>query len=452
MKILSYTVRNVLRIADVDLSMDGANLVLVGGANGQGKSSALKALLMALCGKRGMEWPDVALKEGEKEGWVRVNLSGDDELHDSVGFTVELFLKRKRNGQIVDEIRVLDSTGEESPEPRTLLQQLYQMRAFDPLDFERAKPKDRDALLRDLVGLDFTPLDEERKEKYSERTRINSEGKATKAQLDAVTVPPDTPDTPVNAGELFEQLERAKAANSEVSHNLTRQKEGRARLESEREKLEAEEEKLRDRLAEIEERKPALAEEITAQEKLHAEAQAATMIDVSHLEEQIRSADQINQAVAAKQKKAELFQAVENLRKKSKSLTDRIEAIDKEKQGKLENAAWPLPGMSLDESGVLLNGLPFEQASKAERVLASVKVGMALNPKLRLLVCEDGNDLDNETMAALDNALKENDFQMLLEVVTRSEADEARCAVVFQDGSAKDPEDSADAPEPEIVS
>ena len=53
-------------------------------------------------------------------------------------------------------------------------------------------------------------------------------------------------------------------------------------------------------------------------------------------------------------------------------------------------------------------------------------------------MCEDGNDLDNETLAALEQTLIDNDFQMLLEFVTRSEEDEERCAVVFHEGRPKD--------------
>jgi len=57
--------------------------------------------------------------------------------------------------------------------------------------------------------------------------------------------------------------------------------------------------------------------------------------------------------------------------------------------------------MELTEDGLLMDGLPFEQASTSQRIMASVAVGMALNPKLRLLVCQHGSDLDNDTLDAL---------------------------------------------------
>jgi len=116
-------------------------------------------------------------------------------------------------------------------------------------------------------------------------------------------------------------------------------------------------------------------------------------------------------------------------------MTDRIKEIDEEKGEALAEAPWPVEGMELLEDGLLLNGLPFEQASTSQRIMASVKVGMALNPTLRLLVCEHGSDLDLETLEALEKVAKENDFQLIVEIVTRTKEDMDRCAVVIHDGA-----------------
>ena len=164
------------------------------------------------------------------------------------------------------------------------------------------------------------------------------------------------------------------------------------------------------------------------------EAEKANLIDDGPIREQIRSAADINKAVQAKAEYKAKAAELQSLRRGSNSLTEKLKSIDQEKARLLENAKWPLPGMSIDEDGVLMDGVPFEQASKAQRVIASVKILMAMNPKLRLMICQDGNDLDNETLAALEKTLEDNDYQMVLEFVTRSVEDEERCAVVFRDG------------------
>lgn len=432
MKVLSYQVHNVLRISDVDLNLEGRNLVLVGGKNGHGKSSALNALLMALCGKSGMDWPDIALKEGEDKGSVTVQLSGDEEMHETEGLTVELTLRRKRGGNVVDGLRILDSTGEECPEPRKTLQRLYSMRAFDPLAFERAKPKERGELLRDLMGLDFSALDGEYKEVFAARTIVNKDVKQKQAEVKHLSdsFPTDTPDEPLSVSALVKELDDTK----EYNRNAERQCKVLVEMTNLEKKLGDEEGRLKLRLAEIDEERQKLDAEIDQQEKL---CESLGTKELAPIQKRIASADEVNRFVEAKRKYTEVKSMLKLRQGESQQLSDRLTEITDTKQETLENAEWPLPGMCVDESGVLLHGLPFEQASKAERLLASIKVGMALNPKLKLLVCHDGNDLDNTTMSVLEKVLKENDYQLLLEYVTRDEADESRCAVVFHEGAPK---------------
>ena len=431
MKILSYQVHNILKVSDLDLSMNGRNLVLIGGSNGQGKTSAIKALLMALCGKSGMNWPDIVLKEGETEGSVVVELSGDSELHDLSGFTVELIVTKERDGSIKQKINVIDSTGDKAPEPRTLLKRLYNLRGFDPLAFEKSKPKDRLVILRDLLGLSFEDLDDRRATAYASRTVTNTEGTRKKAQLDSLksqfNAPDDLPNEPLSVSDMVDQLREAEAHNTGIANQ-------KASLESLLKKESAfklEESKLKERLAEIDEARIKLDHAIS---DIEVTLSKAKPIDTAPIQESIKNAGEINKMIDTKLQIDSLSEELERLRAVSKSYSDEISQVDEEKQERIQNAKFPLPNLSLDDSGVLLDGLPFEQASKAQRVVASVKIGMAMNPKLRLLVCEDGNDLDDATMQALSDTLKDNDFQMLLEYVTRSPEDESKCAVVFTDG------------------
>jgi len=173
MQVLNYKAHNVLGIKDVDLAMEGKHLILIGGANGQGKTSALTALVMALAGKSGMEkYPEIPLRDGQRSGKITVELSGDLELHESDTLTAELTWRRKRGGEIDEQFRLLDSTGEEAPEPRTLLKRLFDLRAFDPLAFERLKPKEQATTVQRLLGLDLSKFDEERKQVYEDRTLL----------------------------------------------------------------------------------------------------------------------------------------------------------------------------------------------------------------------------------------------------------------------------------------
>ena len=69
------------------------------------------------------------------------------------------------------------------------------------------------------------------------------------------------------------------------------------------------------------------------------------------------------------------------------------------------------------------------------------------------LVSEHGSDLDNETLDALAKVVEEHQFQLLIELVTRSKEDEERCAVIIADGEvvgatkAQDTDESSDTDE-----
>ncbi len=167
--------------------------------------------------------------------------------------------------------------------------------------------------------------------------------------------------------------------------------------------------------------------------------------DIAAVKEKIAKADDTNRKVRANEALEKLETEVKKSRGDYQKLTDRLAEIQEERTEVVANAEWPIEGMELNEDGLLMNGLPFEQASTSQRIMASVAVGMALNPKLRLMVSQHGSDLDNETLDALDAVVKENDFCLLLELVTRSKEDEDRCAVIIADGEVVGAESESDA-------
>lgn len=438
MRVLRYQAHNVLRLSQVDLDLEGHHLFLVGGKNGQGKTSALTALLMALCGRSGMDsYPEIALRDGESDGWVKVELSGDEELHEPTGLTVELYLKRKRGGAVAESFRILDSTGEEAPEPRTLLKRLCEVRAFDPLAFEKMDAKSQKALLQKLLNLDFTDSRSEHKRLYDKRTEVNRDASKVKARLDAMPFHKDAPDEEVSTSDLMEELEAAQKVNRQNQEFRNMAVNMNGKLKNVIDDLDA----IEKQIQALELKRAELVEEENKMKEAveYARRDAAKLEDQdeSAIRQQIKDADKTNTQVRANKAKIEADAQLDKLIHESEELSERMEAIDQAEKELLKNAKWPVEGMSLDDNGVLLNGLPFSQASKSLRTMVSVDVGCALNPKLKLLVCEDGSDLDSDSLAALDAKLKEKGFQMIVELVTRTQADEDLCAVVVENGALK---------------
>lgn len=443
MKVVRYTARHVLKLSDIDFNLAGRHLFLVGGKNDQGKTSALTALLMALCGRSGLDnYPEIQLKEGEDEGDVRVELCGGDG--EPPKLTVELKIKRKRGGVVAEEFKLFDENDRELKEPRKLLQRLYELHAFDPLSFERLDRKGKKELLSKLLKLDFADLDTARKALYEEREDVNREHKKLKAQVEAMPEYRDAPETEVSTADLLAELKTRQATNKENAEQANLLKELRKLIvgyensvKSTEREVEAARQALEQAEAELETYRKRLADAKAKGEKQAAVVTDLVDADEEQVREQIANSGEQNRKLGANQAKAKAKDRLRTLDDTSSDLTRRLHAVEKQKEEAISKAEWPVPGLSFDSDGVLFDGLPFEQASKSKRVLASVRIGMALNPRLRLLVCQDGSDLDSDTMTALDKLLKEKDFQMILELVTRSEADEELCAVIVQDGKVR---------------
>jgi DNA repair exonuclease SbcCD ATPase subunit len=436
MQVIKYEAHNVLGVKDVRFDLAGRHLFLVGGKNGQGKTSALTALIMALAGKSGSDYPDIALRKGQKKGKVTIELTGDEELMESKSITVELSLRQKPSGAVVEEFRVLDSTGEEAPEPRKLLQRLFTLRAFDPLAFERMKPKEKATLVQEMLGLDLGKFDDEYKRVFAERTDLGRDGKKLASQLEGLKRHEGAPAEEVRVADLMAELDGLKDKEKQ-RQDLERKIE---EIKSEQEDINEEERKLMKSIADLQSRldysKLLYAKSEESLEKAKKEFSEAPDVasDITSVKQKISDADSVNEKVRANKKHDEVEAELKKSRGDWQKLTDKLKAIQDMRAEEVANAEWPMEGMELNEDGLLMNGLPFEQASTSQRIMASVKVGMALNPKLRLLVCQHGSDLDNDTLDALESVVKENDFQLIIELVTRTDADAERCAVIIEDG------------------
>ncbi len=114
-------------------------------------------------------------------------------------------------------------------------------------------------------------------------------------------------------------------------------------------------------------------------------------------------------------------------------LTHQIEAVDEEKGRRLAEAKYPVPGLSMSEDGaVLFAGIPFEQASTSDRIRVSVAMGLALHPKLNILLVRDGSLIGEKKLQVIEEMVKEAGAQLWLEMM--QEEPSGRTTVFIEDG------------------
>lgn len=406
MKIIKLKAENVKRLQAIEISPDGASMVIVGGRNGQGKTSTLDSIEMALHG--GKSIPAKPIRDGALKAQVIVE-------------TDEYTVTRKFT-QKGSQLEITAKDGSKVGSPQTLLDTLIGKLSFDPLEFSRMKPAEQAATLKAVVGLDLSKLDQERARKFDERTDINRELKSVQAQAESIP-PKPVPDRPVDAESISAELKAindAKAANDAKRRALQVNAANRDVLLVRIEKLKAELEGLQRQALDY------------AQVIEQQEAEVAALIDPDEgaIAEKLKGAEAINTEIRRQQQRRELEARALVLKKNADDLTARMAAIDEERAEKLAAAQFPIAGLAFGESGVTFNGLPFDQCCDSEKLKVSVAMGLALNPQLKVLLIRDGSLLDADSLKLVAEMAETADAQCWIERVSEG----AECQIIIEDG------------------
>lgn len=403
MKILGVTTENIKRCKFASVKFEGSAIVIAGD-NAQGKSSFVDSIWMALGGAAGI--PAQPVSTGADLGTISIEM---DE------FKITRKIKPDRSTTL--EICSLD--GAKHPSPQKILDAFNVRFGFWPSEFLSASEKDQAALLKDVVGLDFSALDARAAEVYAERTGVNRDLKSLHAQLEACPASPHV--SPVDVAQLADELTRATDNNRQLQ--LLRDVLASSRNEAK--SITEEIEKLTARLVDTNDKINAII----------AQGKQLSEIDIAPLQDKLRNAEAVNAGVRQNKKRAELFNSIAEMDGASRALTVALMGIEKTKADALATASWPIPGLSFAaDGGLQYNGIPFAQASTAERYEVAIAIAFARNPKLKLVYLEHGSLLDSKTFQRVCDFVASNNGQVIFEIV--GDAKSGVPSVVFEDGVA----------------
>lgn len=426
--IVELRASNVKRLRAVTIRPDAAgNLVVLGGRNGQGKTSVLDAITMALGGKETI-CPE-PIRRGAEHAEVVVDLG-------------ELVVRRTFTPGGGGQLVVANKEGARFTSPQTMLDAMVGKLTFDPLAFAREAGKRKAEILRHLVGLDFTEIDRQRAALYADRTVANKQANALRARAEGLRHHPDAPKEAPSVSMLLSDMNDAETKNRQ-----------NADLRAAAERAEA---VHRDKGAIVEDLRRRLhAAELdwheVAQVASEARHQAihATDVDTAPIRKAIEEASAVADRVDANRKRAEAISEAALAASQSERLSEEIEAIDTAKAKAIAGAAMPVPGLGFDaDGGVTLDGIPLEQASGAEQLRVSVAIGLKMNPRLRVLLIRDASLLDSHSLRLVAEMAQQAGGQVWMERVEQDEM----TTVLIEDGEAISASPGKPAPVAEATS
>ncbi len=434
MHIVELTGTNIKRLKAVRINPDGST-VIIGGRNAQGKTSVLDVISMGLEGEGAI--PPEPIRRGQDEAEI--------ELKFNTGLRVNRSFKGKKSS-----LTVKAKDGAEYRSPQTLLKALVN-KLFDPFEFTRMTPKEQLAMLKTLVGLDFSELDAERAKLYAQRTDTNKRVVSMRADVERMAQHADAPDEKISiaglAGEL-EQVNASNAANANKRQELRRHHDGFKAMESERDSAHAVAANLEIQLSAAKDKLAALTDDVKSEHEKYSKRRDAVEqladVDTGLIVQILNAAEETNDNVDANAARKNAIDAGKIKAAESEDLTKRIEAIDASKNSQLSKAEFPIDGLSFGDGGVVYNDLPFEQSSSAEQLRVSVAMGLALNPELKVLLIRDGSLLDADGLRMIAELADKMGGQVWIERV----GDGDECTVIIEDGEivghVREPEAAAD--------
>lgn len=398
MKIIELKAENIRGLKAIELK-PSSNFVELAGKNGQGKSSVLDAIWLALGGGAATKEITTPLRNGAETGFVDLDLG-------------TLRVRRNFTATGTTSLKVTmiqDGVKSNVSSPQSVLDALRAV-ALDPAGFIALEPKKRREELLGLLNLevDLDELAGQRKQLYEARTEVGRQGKALGE------VPPIDPELPTveqSASEIIEQIEKINEQNAErknADDEVSRMRDAIDDTGREIESLERQISELEDvRRKQQESLEGLFAQRAKLPEYSGTEDLRAKLVTVEEVNAKIRANNQAREKSALK----------DSLTLKWGELTKQIDALDAKRNAAISNANLPVEGLDIAETDLVLNGVPFGEVNPGHQMRAALKIIAALNPKLRIIQVRQGSLIDEDGRREIEEFAQENDFQIWYETV-----------------------------------
>ena len=421
-KIASLELENVKRVRALALEPKPDGLTVIGGRNGQGKTSVLDAIAWALGGDRMR--PDRPTREGSATpAQLRVELSN--------GLVVE---RRGKNGSL----KVTDPSGKRAGQQ--LVNSFVEELALNLPKFMAMSDREKaDELLKVIgVGDELAKLDRKLSQLSEQRLAIGQQKRSRRKVAEDAAWYPDAPDEPVSAKQLIEEQQEILARNGENQKKRERAAQIGRELEAERRRtseLEAQLAAIQKGVDESRTRAAQLADDYMTATKTAEQLREESPAEV---EEKLAEIDELNERVRANQRRADMLAEADALDEEHAEVEREIDRVRMARTELLDGAGMPLPGLTVEGGKLAYNGASWGDMSGSEQLRVATAVVRRLKPECGFVLVDKLEQMDPTTLAEF-GAWAEGEG---LQVIGTRVATDGTCSVVIEDGRAVQPEAS----------
>lgn len=410
-KINSLEFENVKRIKAVKIEPSQNGLTVIGGKNGQGKTSVLDTIAWVLGGNK------FKPSDPQREGSV---------IPPSMRIVLDNGLVVERKGKNSD-LKVTDPNGNKSGQQ--LLNEFIEALALNLPEFMNSSSKDKAKTLLQIIGVGEKLFELERKETelYNRRHAIGQIADQKKKFAMEMVSYPDAPSELVSASELIRQQQDILAQNGENQRKRQHLAEIENRVNSLSTKIEILQKELTAALADLE---TARQDALFLNDKSTAE-----------LEKNIAEIEQTNIKVRANLDKEKAEEDAKSFKDEYDTLSSQLDAVRKEKIDLLNAAELPLEGLSVEDGELTYNGFKWDNMSGAEQLKVSTAIVRKLNPNCGFVLLDKLEQMDVDTLREFGEWLESEGLQAIATRVSTGD----ECSIIIEDGYVKE-ETAAELP------
>lgn len=406
-KINRLEAENVKRIKAVKVEPTANGLTVIGGKNGQGKTSVLDAIAWALGGDR--------YRPSEAK-------NRDSVIPPTLHIVMSNGLVVERKGKNSD-LKVTDPNGQKAGQQ--LLNEFVEQLALDLPKFMEASSKEKANTLLQIIGVGdkLTALEKEEKELFNERTYVGRIATQKEKYAKEQIYYPDAPKDLVSPSELIKQQQDILARNGENQRKREHAKE----LQNQVNQMEAEISRIKDELEKKEKQYKKVKDDmyiaLTSAKDLQDQSTAELESSISDIEE-------INRKVRANLDKMKAEEDALTYKNQYDELTVKINKTRDAKSDLLKNAELPLPELSVTDGELTYKGQKWDNMSGSERLIVSTAIVRKLNPECGFVLLDKLEQLDLDTLHEFGQWLEAEGLQAIATRVSTGD----ECSIIIEDG------------------